>query len=74
MLFAWDFEEFESRRPCGRLWLFPQTDGSHYDVIEGIAQRHANQTGVEVDIISCSRDEHGNIVGREREGLRVRPS
>lgn len=44
------------------------------ELAEQSAQKHANLRGVEVDLVSCSVDEHGEVVSRERMGLRILPA
>lgn len=74
-----EFVEYESGKFCARRWIRVSNasrymEDDYYDEVEAIARMHADLRGVEIDIISCAINFDSEIVGREREGFRVRPS
>lgn len=76
--FPFEFVEYATREFCGRAYVRPRdmhgaTDGMYVE-IEGIAARHAKIRGVEIDVIGCAVTADGDIVDRERLGMRVRPA
>jgi len=59
--------EFQTGDLCARVY-------ADIELAEQTAQKHANLRGVEVDLVACAIDESGEIVSRERMGLRILPA
>lgn len=68
---AFEFVVHETRQFVARRWI--TSDDATWDNVERVAERHANERGVEIDIISCGHTSDFKIVDRERAGVRVRP-
>ena len=70
--FPFEFYDFATHRFIARRY-YTVCDGM-YDVIEADAGHFADIEGVEIDIVGCAVMPSGAIGGRDRCGIRVRPS
>jgi hypothetical protein len=70
--FPFEFTDFATGRFIARRYYRVHDD--MYDVIERDAEHFADMNDVEIDIIGCAVMPSGKIGGRERCGIRVRPS